>query len=645
MAPSEVSWGRENLKMHRRRERRRTEVGRGGPWGRELGARARGGAGRGGMQRCGAAGCARASFALARCAGCGGARCARHVGPRPGPRAGVLCLECRAAALAVEAGGVPSPSRALGRGGRWAGEGGKETPPGSRSRLSGGAVRVPRGAEHASPSPQKVPKRRMATPATPATPASRRPWRSSASGYATTPRAGRGAPGATPSPSSMGRSGSRLRSSSGTSASLPATPRSASASVPSPSCTPRPEPSQSSPTPSPSVTSPVLDGAAVERVLRLKGVLRAWLRAAGRVRDRRGLAEELVARAAGRAALSRSLRAWSAHVRWERRLHELSARVMAGALWGSLATAWSSWTSLVEQRRVCTRGELRAARRLALGRARRALRAWRTACEMQIAARSAAATFASRGTALRSDRALARALAAWRALTQGARAEEEACVRAWTRVLQVGRAQRKIRLAWLAWARRVGRAVGARRLRRERRADADLLSRLRADICAAQLDAELERRRTAAVLRRACDLEVKLAGATSEAPREPGGVRGDVTGNQTKEGRGSPGAATPPAGTGPKTPEDGVGPAHVGGAMQAYEATGCSQGRGGGGSPHLAPVTPARAAAGVPTLPGAESLRPPLGELSVAALGRARARAARGSVQAAYKQRFSCPAC
>ena len=597
------------------------------------------------MQRCGAAGCARASFALARCAGCGGARCARHVGPRPGPRAGVLCLECRAAALAVEAGGVPSPSRALGRGGRWAGEGGKETPPGSRSRLSGGAVRVPRGAEHASPSPQKVPKRRMATPATPATPASRRPWRSSASGYATTPRAGRGAPGATPSPSSMGRSGSRLRSSSGTSASLPATPRSASASVPSPSCTPRPEPSQSSPTPSPSVTSPVLDGAAVERVLRLKGVLRAWLRAAGRVRDRRGLAEELVARAAGRAALSRSLRAWSAHVRWERRLHELSARVMAGALWGSLATAWSSWTSLVEQRRVCTRGELRAARRLALGRARRALRAWRTACEMQIAARSAAATFASRGTALRSDRALARALAAWRALTQGARAEEEACVRAWTRVLQVGRAQRKIRLAWLAWARRVGRAVGARRLRRERRADADLLSRLRADICAAQLDAELERRRTAAVLRRACDLEVKLAGATSEAPREPGGVRGDVTGNQRKDGRGSPGAATPPAGTGPKTPEDGVGPAHVGGAMQAYEATGCSQGRGGGGSPHLAPVTPARAAAGVPTLPGAESLRPPLGELSVAALGRARARAARGSVQAAYKQRFSCPAC
>lgn len=592
------------------------------------------------MQRCGAAGCARASFALARCAGCGGARCARHVGPRPGPRAGVLCVECRAAALAVEAGGAPSPSRALGRGGRRAGEGGMQTPPGSRSRLSGGAVRVPRGAEHASPSPQKLPKRRMATPATPATPASRRPWRFSASGYAATPRTGRGAPGASPSPSSMGRSGSRLPSSSGTSASLLATPRSASASVPSPSYTPRPEPSRSSPTSIPSVISPVLDGAAVERVLRLKGALRAWLRAAGRVRDRRSLAEGLVARAAGRAALSRSLHVWSAHVRWERRLHELSARVMAGALWGSLAAAWSSWTSLVEQRRVCTRGELRAARRLASGRARRALRAWRAACEMRTAARSAAATFASRGTALRSDRALARALVAWLALTQGARAEEEARVRAWARVLQVGRAQRKIRLAWLAWARRVGRAAGARRLRRERRADADLLSRLRADICAAQLDAELERRRTAAVLRRACDLEVKLAGATSEAPRVPEGVQGDVTGNQTKEG-----AATPPAWTGPKTPEAGVGPAHVGGAMRAYEANGCSQGRGGGGSPHLAPVTPARAAAGVPTLPGAESLRPPLGELSVAALGRARARAARGSVQAAYKQRFSCPAC
>ena len=344
-----------------------------------------------------------------------------------------------------------------------------------------------------------------------------------------------------------------------------------------------------------------------------------------------------MARAAGRAALSRSLRAWSARVRWERRVQELSARVMAGALWGSLAAAWSSWTSLVERQRVRTRGELRAARRLASGRARRTLGAWRAACEVRTAARSAAAAFASRGTALRSDRALARALAAWRALAQGARAEDEACVRAWARALQVGRAQRKIRLAWLAWARRAGRAAGARRLRRERRADADLLNRLRADICTAQLDTELERRRTAAVLRRACDLEVKLAGATSDAPGEPGGGRGDVTGN-TKEG-----AATPPAGAGPKSPEAGVGPAHVGGAMRDYEDAGGSQYRGGGVSPRLGPVTPARAAAGVPTLPGVESLRPPLGELSVAALGRARARAARGSVQAAYKQRFEFP--
>ena len=170
-------------------------------------------------------------------------------------------------------------------------------------------------------------------------------------------------------------------------------------------------------------------------------------------------------------------------------------------------------------------------------------------------------------------------MAGWRVRARGARAGEEARVQASARALEVGRARTKVRLAWAAWSRRAQRSAGARRLRRERRADADLLGRLRAELCTAQLDVELERRRAADAGRRAAERE-------------------------------------PPAGE--ANPERaGVGP---GGAAA--------------GVPSLPGVPPPGAAGGSAPFP------PASGQPSTAVLGRRRARDARSSIQAAYKHRF-----
>jgi len=565
------------------------------------------------MQRCGERGCGRASFALARCAACGAPRCARHLGPRPGPRAGVLCLACRAAALA-QAPGSASPA------GR-RGSSPCRTPGGAVGRFAGGAVRVPKGSAAATPSPGLGVSRVAATPPTTA---SKRPWRSrsstppaaggevfrAANAFRTPPSSSERSAGGGRARSALGRGG---RSSSGRVPAPPGTPVTPRRSAPAPAeCASR-NPETPSLPPSP---APAADSNDLLRPLRLRRALRAWLRAAGRERDRRDLAGQVAVRAHERAGAARAIRAWAARARWERRLRELSARVLAGALWSSLAGAWAAWAALLQQQRERTALTSRVARRLGAGRARRSLAAWRATTSAGVGARSAAASLALRTAAVRGDRALARAVAGWHARARGARAREEARVQASARALEVGRSRTKVRLAWAAWARRAQRSAGARRLRRERRADADLLGRLRAELCAAQLDVELERRRAADAGRRAREL------AAGEATAERAGV--------------GPGAtAAPPA----RTPERGT--------FAAEGGEGTLEGRGGSRCAPP-PVTPARAAAGVPLLPGVplpgapggSAPGPARGAPSTTALGRRRARDARSSIQAAYKHRF-----
>jgi len=589
-----------------------------GPPQRAAGGAGRGGAGRGGagMQRCGERGCGRASFALARCAACGAPRCERHLGPRPGPRAGVLCLACRAAALA-EAPGSASPAARRGASPC-------RTPGGTVGRFSGGAVRVPRGSAAATPSPLGVSR----GAATPATPASRRPWRTrsapppaagseafrTANAFRTPPSSSERCAGGGRARSAMGRGGS---SSSGHVTATPATPATPRRAGPAPAeCALRAPEASSFPPP----LDPAADSDHLLR--RLRGVLRAWLRTAGRERDRRDLAEQVAVRAHGRAGAVRAVRAWATRARWERRLRELSTRVLAGSLWSSLAGAWAAWAALLRQQRERAVLTSRVARRLATGRARRSLAAWRAITSAGLGARSAAASLALRTAAVRGDRALARAVAAWRAQARGARAMEEARVQASARALEVGRSRIKVRLAWTAWARRAQRSAGAQRLRRERRADADLLGRLRAELCSAQLDVELERRRAADAVRRAREL------AAGEAPADRARVGPGVT-------------AAPPVRTPPR----------AAGAERGTFAAGGEEGtpeERGGGRCAPQPVTPARAAAGVPLLPGVplpgaaagSAPGPARGEPSTATLGRRRARDARSSIQAAYKHRF-----